>query len=100
MKLYKNYTKEQFSFFVNDMTLLSDISLIGIAYYKITVSQKIKTIEQIKEKQSKSKGKYDLGRQNAKIFAYIIRKVYKLKLYQIIYKIILKLFYIQNYFTH
>ena len=34
LKLYKDYTKEPYSFLVNDITLLSDNALqLGITYY-------------------------------------------------------------------
>ena len=46
MKLYKDYTKKPYSFLVNDTTLPSDNSLkFKKAYYKMTVSKKIKEID-------------------------------------------------------
>ena len=63
MKLYKDYTKEFFSFLVNDTTIHQIIHLhLGRTYYKMTVNEKIKTIEQ-------KKAQHVLDRQTAKIFA-------------------------------
>ena len=62
MKLYKDYTKEFFSFLVNDTTIHQIIHLqLGRTYYKMTVNEKIKTIEQ-------KKAQHVLDRQTAKIF--------------------------------
>ena len=46
MKLYKDYTKEKFSFLVNNATLLSDnpLKFFKKTYDQVTVSKKIKTI--------------------------------------------------------
>ena len=41
MRLFKDYTKEPYFFLVNDTTLSSDL---GRTYHKMTVSEKIKTI--------------------------------------------------------
>ena len=41
MRLFKDYTKEPYFFLVNDTTLSSDL---GRTYPKMTVSEKIKTI--------------------------------------------------------
>ena len=60
MKLYNNYTKEPFSFLVNDTTLPSDNLL------RMAVSQKIKTID---NKIQQNKDQYNLARQTAKIYA-------------------------------
>ena len=44
-----NYTKKSFSFLVNGTTLPSDnpffLNILGRTYYKMTVSEKIKTID-------------------------------------------------------
>ena len=54
MKFYKDYTKELFSFLVNDTTLPSDkIVRFGKTYYKFTVNKKIKTVDN-KIKQNKA----------------------------------------------
>ena len=46
MKLYKDYTKEPYSFIVNDTTLASDNPLrFRKIYYKINISKKPKTID-------------------------------------------------------
>ena len=47
VKLFKDYAKGEFSFLVNDTTLPSIIyEDLGRAYYKMTVPEKIKTIDQ------------------------------------------------------
>ena len=60
MKLYKNYTKEPFSFLVNNTTLTSSL---GRTYYKMAVNKKMKKhVEQ-------NKAQYNSNRQTAKISA-------------------------------
>ena len=60
MKLYKNYTKEPFSFLVNNTTLTSNL---GRTYYKMAVNKKMKKhVEQ-------NKAQYNSNRQTAKISA-------------------------------
>ena len=74
MKLYKDYTKEPFSFFMNDTILPSDL---GRIYYKMAVSRKSKTID---NKMEQNKAQYDLHRQTAKISASSSRNILKLEL--------------------
>ena len=53
MNLYKDYNKEPFSFLVNGTPLPSDNPLrSGRAYYKMTISEKVK---QFRTKSSKAK---------------------------------------------
>ena len=67
MKLYKEYAKEPYSFLMNDTTLPSDGPLrFRKNYYKMSVSEKIKTID---NKIEQNKAQYNLGRQTAKISA-------------------------------
>ena len=66
MKLYKDYTKEPYSFLVNDATLSSDNKYhydLEITYYK---NKKIKTID---NKIEQNKAQYDLDKQTTKISA-------------------------------
>ena len=74
MKLYKNYTKDPFSFLMNDKILPSDL---GRIYYKMAVSRKSKTID---NKTEQNKAQYDLHRQTAKISALSSRNIFKLEL--------------------
>ena len=63
MKLYKDYTKEPCLFLVNDTTLPSynplrfRITIYDLTCYKMTVTEKIKTIE---DKIEENKDQYDL----------------------------------------
>ena len=73
MKLYKDYTKEQRSFLVNDTTLSSDNSLRfrKKTYYKMNISDKIKAIN---NKIEQNKAQYDLDRQTSKILEVLSEK--------------------------
>ena len=53
MKLYKNYSKELFSFLVNDTAF----------YFKITVNEKIKAVD---NKIEQNKAQYNLDKQTTK----------------------------------
>ena len=63
MKLYKDYTKEPCLFLVNDTALPSynplrfRITIYDLTFYKMTVTEKIKTIE---DKIEEKKDQYDL----------------------------------------
>ena len=59
MKLYKDYTKEPFSFLVNHTNVPEN-------YCKMTFSEKIKIME---NKIEQNKAQYDLDKQIAKISA-------------------------------
>ena len=73
MKLYKDYTKEPFSFLVNDTTLPLNNSLrSGKKLFKVTVSKKIKTID---KKIEQNKAQYKLGRQTARVSSLSSRNV-------------------------
>ena len=64
MKLDKDYTKEPYSFLVNDATLSSDNPLrFRNTLYKMTVTEKIKTIN---NKVEQKKAQYDLDGQTAR----------------------------------
>ena len=67
MKLYKDYTKEPFSYLVSNITLINDNPLRFKnyqSYYKMTVSENIKTFN---NKIEQNKAQYNLDRQTAKI---------------------------------
>ena len=64
MKPYKDYSKEPYSFLVNDTTLLSESSLRFRC--SMSISKKIKAIN---NKIKQNKAQYDLDRQIAKISA-------------------------------
>ena len=68
MKIYKNYTKELFSFLANDTTLPSDnpLGFRKNCYRNDCYSEKIKTID---NKMEQNKARYDLDKQTAKISA-------------------------------
>ena len=70
MKLYKEYTKESYSFLVNEKDFLLCHQIIhddlGRTYYKISINEKIKTIN---NKIEQNKAQYNLDRQTAKISA-------------------------------
>ena len=53
MKLYKEHTKEPYSFFVNDITLSLDNLDLGRTYNKMSICEKIKAIDS-KIKQNKA----------------------------------------------
>ena len=61
--LYKDYTKDSFSFLVNNTTLPSDNHKdLRRTYYKMTVSWNDKTID---SKMGRNKAQYNLDRQAA-----------------------------------
>ena len=65
--LYKDYTKEPYSFLVKDTTLSSDNPLqLRKNVLQMSISEKIKTID---SKIDQNKTWYDLDRQTAKISA-------------------------------
>ena len=66
-KLYKDYTKEPYSFLVNDTTLSS-------TYYKMSISEKIKVID---NKIEPNKAQYNLDRRTAQISALLSGNVSK-----------------------
>ena len=67
MKLYKDSTKEPYSFLVDDITLPSDNPLrIRKNSLQMSISAKIKAINNRIEQ---NKGQHDLDRQTAKISA-------------------------------
>ena len=63
MKLYKEYTKEPFSFLVTDTTLSSDNPL-WLRRNLVSVSEKIKAIN---NKIEQNKAQHNLDKQTAKI---------------------------------
>ena len=63
MKLYKEYTKEPFSFLVTDTTLSSDNPL-WLRKNLVSVSEKIKAIS---NKIEQNKAQHNLDKQTAKI---------------------------------
>ena len=67
MKLYKEYTKQAYSFLVSDK-LYHQITQynLGRAYYKLSISEKNKTID---NKIEQNKAQYNLDRQTANISA-------------------------------
>ena len=73
MKLYQDYTKEPYSFLVNNTTLSSDnpLQFRKNLFYKMTVSEKTRAIN---KKIEQNKAQSNLDRQTAKISAFIIRK--------------------------
>ena len=66
MKLYKDYTKESFSFLVNDTTLPLDKPLRFKKNLTLDASEKFKTID---SKTEQSKAQYNLDRRTANISA-------------------------------
>ena len=66
MKLFKEYTKESYSFLVNNTTLSSDNPLRFRKINKISIREKIKAIN---NKIEQNKAQYNLDGQTAKISA-------------------------------
>ena len=64
MKLFKEYTKESYSFLVNNTTLSSDNPLRFRKINKISIREKIKAIN---NKIEQNKAQYNLDGQTAKI---------------------------------
>ena len=65
MKFYKDYTKEPYSFLVNDTTLLWFAIVTKENFMiKMHISEKIKAIN---DKTEQNKAKYDLDLQTARI---------------------------------
>ena len=66
MKLNKDYTKEPYSFFVNNTTYQIIHYDLGRTYYKMSIGEKIKAIN---NKIEQNKAQYNLDRETAKISA-------------------------------
>ena len=67
MKLYKDYTKERYSFLAKNITLSWDNPYdLERTYYKICISEKTKTID---NKIEQNQAQYNLDRKSAKISA-------------------------------
>ena len=74
-RFYKDYSKEPFSFLVNNTTFPSDNHQnLGRTYYKMTVSGKVKTID---HKMEKNIAQYNLDRQAPKISILSLRNIGK-----------------------